>query len=175
MLSCRRNVANPSRKLVFDQGADSTSRLPRLCDAIPQHVFELRVLRSGSAVSTSRRARASKCFLATSSMLLSDSSDTELLFSCQDPATAYVQTSSSSASTDAPNADSHSVQLRVRIQHQIDDREDHLVQERFRLPKQSSVGDRPPNDLSQNIASPLVRGQHPVAKSETSPPVRGRR
>ena len=57
-------------------------------------------------------------------------------------------------------------QLRIRILHQVANREHHLKQERFLLPQQSSMPNRAANDLAQHVAAAFIRRQHAIGDEE---------
>ena len=62
------------------------------------------------------------------------------------------------------------VQLGIRITHQVSHRKNHLVEERFCLPQQTTVRNRAPDNLPQHVAASLIGRQHAIGyKKRCSP------
>ena len=56
--------------------------------------------------------------------------------------------------------------VRVRLAHDVDDDRRRLGHERLAPPEQATVPHRPTEELAQDVAAPLVRGQHVVGDEE---------
>ena len=58
------------------------------------------------------------------------------------------------------------IDVRVRLAHDVDDHRGRLGHERLAPAEQAAVADRAPEELAQDVAAALVRGQHVVGDQE---------